>query len=181
MLAGALGACGTGLSQAALTFILTESGGNVNYVMTGSINLNALGPMQGARGYGLNAITPSSGFISTGDGNNDYFSISASKWAVFGTGSLAFWDFSSGDLVVLWSDPYLGLPVGYVSEAPLSASGYSAGSLASLGITPGTYTTTFSNEVFSDTVTVIVNPVPEFQSSLLAAVGLGMLSLRRKR
>jgi len=180
ILAGALGALGTAASPAALTFTLTESGGNVNYVMSGSIDLAALGASTGSRsGTGVLAY-PSIGFIGTVTGLTDTYSVSIANWTPFGTGGPTFWSDSSGDIVVLLADPRLGVPHGYVSGAPLSASGYATGgTFTNMGLTPGSHVTTFSNGTHTDHVTVDV--VPEAQGALLATLGLGASLLRRKR
>jgi len=177
---GALGALGTGASQATLTFTLTESGGGVNYEMSGSIDTAALGGFLGAYSMDERFCAPSSGGIGTGNTSYDVYSINATEWTVFGTGGVFYWTGTSGSVVALFSNPAIGLSHDYVSGAPMSSSGWkSFSSFTSLGITPGSYTTTFSNAGHTDHVTVDV--VPEAQGALLATLGLGASLLRRKR
>ena len=181
ILVGALGTIGTGASQAAITFVLTESGGNVNFNMSGSIDTTALGTDFGSFPYSsFGWAFPSTGRIGVGNGPTEWFGCSAPDGTSFGTGAYFDLTGTSGDVVILPGGATLVLPVGYVSGAPLSGSGWEAGAtFASLGITPGAYTTNFSNGSHSDHVTVAV--VPEVQGSLLAVAGLGTLLLRRKR
>lgn len=181
MIASALGASSISMSQGALIITLTESGGSVNYVLSGTINLGALNEASRWSSAGYNGYVAYNGAIGTGTAATYMFYISAPKWTAYGTGAFGRWTMCSGDTVALATNPALGLPAGYVSGANLSGTGYASGtSFATLGITPGTYVTTLTYGANSDSVTVNAL-VPEIQSSLLAAAGLGMLAFRRKR
>ena len=75
------------------------------------------------------------------------------------------------------------LPAGYSSGAPLGAasSTFAGRSLASLGITPGTYVWTIGTGPNTDTVTM--NVVPESASLLVPATAvatLGLVQVRRR-
>lgn len=152
-------------TQAGLVFNISESGGNVICNMSGNVNLGATsGFFDGSSNVEL--IKPNGGNIIIGPGSNpqDNYFIDV-FWTSFGPGEYTFFSSVSGDRVGLFSNPIIGVPRGYISGNPLSGTGTINGStLASLGITPGTYVTTFSSSSsgvnLSDTVTVIAQ-VPE--------------------
>lgn len=76
----------------------------------------------------------------------------------------------------------MAVPAGYVSEHWISSSATIPGSIASLGLTPGEYLTTFSFQGVSDTVVVNVAAVPEPALTALAVVGAvaGLAVIRRR-
>ena len=75
------------------------------------------------------------------------------------------------------SGTYLLLvPLGYVSGTPLSATDtYANQTFSSLGLTPGTYTTTWGTGAHADFLTVQVGPAAVPEPSALVTAGLGML------
>ena len=177
-------------TQADLLFTVTESGGNVVFNMSGSVNLNAT---QGFLNPGVNTsrlIFPDLGAILIGNSVlSDVYSVNV-PWTPFGTGGFRVFSSSSGDRVATFVDNLktssfsIGVPLGYISGNPLSATGTINGaSLASLGITPGLHVTTFSNNStgvnISDTVTV--NAAPEPSGFLVLTTGVAGLFVRRRR
>lgn len=155
-------------ANAAVTISISEQGGNVQAVLSGSINLAA------TQGYGndspgFNGYQASSGNVSFTANISSYYGMNT-NWTPFGTGGFGTWDTSSGDAWHMFSDPVLGLPVGYVSGDPLSATAVKNGAtFASLGFVPGTYVTTLTSDGGSDTVTVLVASSADLSISVLAA------------
>jgi hypothetical protein len=115
---------------------------------------------------------------ATGSFNAGGPSATMTIYALIGLGGPG--DFGSGDLTPATSgdgDPFyfegfegwLALPNGYSTGAPLSGTTtWSGATLASLGVTPGTYTWTWGT---GESATVIVVPEPH---ECAAIVGLGL-------
>jgi len=174
-------------TQAGLIFTITESGGDVVVNMSGNINLSATSGFA-TTGTGPQAIRPSGGNIGISVGLTDIYNINESSsgvspWTPFGGGGFNSMTSSSGNALVLF-DVGLGVPTGYISGNPLSATGTFVGaSFASLGITPGSYTTTFdgAGDVL-ETDFVTINAVPEPSSVMMVAIaGIGLLQKRRRK
>lgn len=145
-------------ATAAVTINIFETNGNVQADLSGSIDLNALGALQG-QSPGFNGYLPSSGNISFTSGATNFYGIDVVTWTPLGPGGFGTWDTSSGDAFAMFSNPVLGVPTGYVSGNPLSATATANGTtLAALGFTTGTFVTTLTNNQTTDTVTVIVGP-----------------------
>jgi hypothetical protein len=127
-------------------------------------------------------LLPTTGAFYTG-GSNVQYNIDVSEWTPFGTGGyIENWTTTTGDTLALFGNPLLGLPDGYVSGNALSGSGsLSGGSFANAGITEGTFTTTLTNGVNSDTITITTQAIPEPSSALLLGLGALGLVARRKR
>lgn len=149
----------SGYANAAVVVSFTESGGNVEAELSGNLNLGAvlggiLGTAEAYNGYQASI----GGFASTG--TVEYYTSSAA-WTPFGTGGYGSWDSSSGDAFALFTNPMVAVPVGYVSEDPLSATATKNGAtFASLGFVRGVYVTTLTNGKVTDTVTVFVADDP---------------------
>jgi hypothetical protein len=74
---------------------------------------------------------------------------------------------------------YIDVPTGYVSGSPLSGSmTFDESTIASLGLTPGTYTYTWGSGADADSLTVNIASVPEPSSLIMAGAaalaGLGL-------
>lgn len=170
------------LAQAAtagVTINIVENAGNVEATLSGKIDKNALGSyINNSTGY--NGFYPPGGGVSFTFADSEYFGISAGTWTPYGGGGFDFWDSSSGDAFHMFTNPVLGLPVGYTSNSPLSASAAKFNTnFANLGFTPGTYITTLVNGNFTDTVTVNIGVPAPGAAALLGVAGLA--SVRRRR
>ncbi len=185
-------------AQAGMVVSFTETnGGGVQAVYSGNLNLAALG-----LGANVGSLNVSSGFapmlgwfVSQADGSPaTIFSTSftsGSGWEQFGSG-VTFTDFdsTSGDLFGIFGN-LLAVDQGYVSGAEIAGTATkNSGSFASLGLSQGTFTTTFSafdanNNEISDFVTIAVGStigtVPEPASASLWGLGLVGLVFCRKR
>jgi hypothetical protein len=114
--------------------------------------------------------------------------LGASGPSSFGTsGQYATATSGSGDRVLLnGSDGVVAVPAGYVSGTALSDTAtFSNQTLASLGLTPGTYTYTFGSGADADSIVINIGTasIPEPSSLILggiAAVGV-MIYTRHKR
>jgi uncharacterized protein (TIGR03382 family) len=174
-------ACAAGLmvqqANAGITIFLEEVGSDIKATVSGDMNLAALGAYFGDFNA-YNAIIPATGAIaSTGTVNT--YALDVSTWTPYGPGtSFINWDTHTGDSFACWTDPALGLPMGYASGDALNATLTMFNqSFASVGIDPGTYVTTLTNAGISDTLTVTTVPVP----GTIAVMGLGLVGLRRRR
>lgn len=178
--------CCSALSPAfaALTFRLTEVGGNVVLTSSGSVNTAAL--TQNGGGFcGAGGIVAASGagLCSGAAGLMSYTSIAGPT--SFGPGGATAGNSTSGDSVgVVGQTGEVLLPLGYVSGSALSGTAtFTGATLASLGVTPGIYTWTFGAGAGADSVVLIagaaVSNVPtlsEWALVLLAGL-LGCMSL----
>lgn len=179
LVAAAAGLATASVASADIIFNILEIGGNVELTMSGSFNLAATdGYISDSGAY--NGYSAALGAIATGSGTTNYYDMPQATWTPFGTGGFGNWDSSSGDTVALFSNPVLGVPAGYVSGDPLSATATKlSSSFAALGFTPGTYVTTLTNGNVSDSVIVNVGiPAP----GTAALLGLaGFAGIRRRR
>jgi hypothetical protein len=175
--------CGAALALAqfaagAVVIDIREVGSDIQVNLSGSFDTGALSGFIGQSG-GFNGYLPAGGNISMNPSNSDYFAMDV-NWTSFGPGGFGTWDISGGDAFHMFSNPVLGLPVGYVSDSPLSASATKLNSsFAALGFEVGSYVTilTGPNGV-SDTVRVNIGiPAP----GALALLGVAGLGARRRR
>ncbi len=91
----------------------------------------------------------------------------------WGTGGAAFPTSGSGDEVGIDGGVFLFVPAGYVSGAPLTDTAtYTGQTLASLGLTTGTYTYTYPADTFTVQVESHGPSVPEPASLALLTTGL---------
>ena len=155
------------------TVTLQQVGPNVVATGSGAIDLTGLTSFGSA--FASPELYPDHGIMGTGpSGTIDQYTGSSGPFS-FGPGSATFPSSTSGDSVFL-EDFGLGIdvPQGYVSGAALSSSAtFDSTTLASLGVTSGTYTWTWdsgANSFVLDIPQFTVTPEPE--SFLLIGIGL---------
>ena len=164
-------------TKAGIIVNIFENGGNVESEFSGTFDLAAtLGFFGTFNGY--NGWLPNIGAFGTG-GSVDTYSMDAPFWTPYGSGDVfGNWDVNTGDAFVLFTNPVIGLPAGYISGDFISGTTTEFGAtLAGLGMDVGSYVTTLTGDV-SDTVTINVLPTP----GALALLGLcGLVGTRRRR
>ena len=103
--------------------------------------------------------------------------------ASFGHGSNTAASSGSGNVVLVpGHNGDLDVPADYVSGSPLSATDtWNRQTIASLGLTPGSYVYTWGSGATADSYTLNINAVPE--PATIGGVGVvaALLSLRRRR
>jgi len=174
---------------------LEQEGANVVATGSGSIDVTGLHMQIGASVTPV--LIPEGGDIvtrfTTGSvlfqGADSYVGFTGPR--SFGTGNVALPSAGTGDVVGIFNDAFpaeLLVPVGYVSDTPLSDTAtYTGATLASLGVTPGTYVWTWGTGTDQNFTLDVVAPVaatPVPAALPLFATGLGALGLvgwRRKR
>jgi hypothetical protein len=160
---------------------ITESNGNVDLELSGSINTDALGSFAGtfASFNGYRASDGNIALSGPGAGTVETYNTGIS-WTPFGDGAFGLWDTASGDAFAMFSNPSIGLPVGYISGSTLFATARMNGdTLASMGFDLGSFVTVITNGNNTDTVTVNINTIPA--PGTFAMVGLGGLVVARRR
>jgi hypothetical protein len=175
-------------AKAGLIYSITESGGNVVVNISGSVNFDSTLGYEYASSDFRRAVFPSNGHIRINaypEGQNRLLYVYAinSFFTPFGSGGETSFTSTTGDPFGLFNAG-IGVSPNYLSGDPLSATGTINGAtFASLGITPGTFVTSFSNPTsgVSDTVTVIAQ-VPEPCGLILGlTAGVAGLFVRRRR
>ena len=169
----------------AFTITIEQVGPNVVATGTGAMNLAGLSFFNPGS-VGTASVWPVTGRISMSSmsgGNADTY-IGFTGPSSFGGGDVALANFSSGDVFAFDLDAMF-LPSGYVSGNPLSDMAiYFTATVASLGLTPGTYVWTWGTGLENQNVTLQIGPagVPDGGTtvSLLGCALLGLAALRRK-
>jgi hypothetical protein len=181
----------TWTAQANYIVRLQQVGPNV--VATGSGAFDLTGLTVHPRGFSTTLIKPFLGNIVTGiSARCDVYGTTITGPNSFGTGTETLADNGTGGLVgILFNgghEPFLLVPVGYVSGTALSdSSTYNSATFASLGVTPGTYVWTWGTGLPNQNFTLQIGlgvppPVPDGGStvSLLGCALLGLAALRSK-
>lgn len=169
---------------AALTFTLEEVGTDVVLTGSGTANLTELAFYSDETGEG-GGVYPSFGIFLSSSGDIDLYEI------------LSFIDFGSGPgaetintlgppigVIALEGPPYLlAVPDGYVSGEPIatSTSTFANTDLATLGVTPGTYTWTWGRGTNADSATLTAVPEPSTYATLAGVLFIGLAVWRRQR
>lgn len=149
-------------AHAVYNIVMTESGGNVVATSSGSINTAGVTTSANAAwcSGGLGSINPSYPTVCIGTGaSGSAFSASIAPPNV-GTGVGATATSGSGQPVFL-AGSTIYLPPGYTSGAALSSTTTWAGkTLATLGVTVGTYTWSFGTGANADSIVLSVGTTP---------------------
>jgi len=174
-------------AKADLFFDLMEntSTGQVDVLLSGSLDLNALGGMANTGSNSFLFIDPMAGFISVGTAPSfDLFAVNT-PFTSFGTGPQNLFGIGgAGDRVGLFTGQEIALPQGYISNDPLMGTASFNGTFSSLGLTPGSFLTSLDSGSATDSVFVNVGPVivvPEPSALILFATMAGGLMTRRRR
>jgi hypothetical protein len=174
-------------ARASVLMTVTESGGNVNVIGSGTLNLTALSFISTASAnIGINGsiavlrVGPGGGLTdrySGFTGPTSFGTLGGFTTATSGTGDRFG---VVGSLALI----RIEVPVGYASGGALSGSLLFTGqTFASLGLTPGTYTWNWGSGGTADSLTVQVGAAaPEPGTLALLALGVvgGIVARRRK-
>lgn len=173
-------------SQAAVVINMAEQGSNVVATMSGTINLDAL--TSGGTGGQPGFMNPSSGLLLLGGASNSFDVYSGIQLppssGAFGSGSSTSTSSHSGDfLAVISVNSSIRVPTGYVSGAALSSTTtWSNTTLATLGVTSGSYTWSWGSGATTDSITLNVTAPSAVPGSGLVAIGtLGLAGFARRR
>jgi PEP-CTERM motif len=177
-------------ARAALVIDITQQGSNVFVSGSGTIDTTDLG-FAGATGFSLAIISPVGGYtlIGTTGRLDQYDGISGPL--SFGSGNLLAASTASGDNFGFDANNGSGVlytPMGYTSGAALSGTAtYDNQTIATLGLTDGSYVYTWGTGVHADRITLdvrTVSAVPEpstWAMMILGFVGVGAMTYRRRK
>src|SRR5262245_54074262 len=171
----------------AFTVTLEQVGANVVANGSGAINLTGL-TFAGGAAIGGGGIEASAGQIITGSPGSASAYTGLNGPTSFGSGGLFNASSSSGDLFGRFPTQFGGplfVPEDYVSGTALSNSmTFDDATIASLGVTPGTYVWSWGTGLPNQNFTLVIGGagVPDGGStvSLLGFALLGLAALRRK-
>ncbi len=169
-------------AQAGVVMNISQVAGDVVVTASGTLNLGALSFFD--YDNGLNAfVFPSFGAAGVGPAPSatDIYTGAISGPATFGAGDRTGASSGAGDPFALNEfTTLLYVPRGYVSGSSLSGSAnFADATLASLGITPGTYVYRWGSGADADTFEIDVagGAVPEPSTWAMMLVGFGSLCL----
>jgi hypothetical protein len=183
---GLVSLLGLGITQSAkANFIATMNQVGTDVVVTGSGTIDLTGLSFFANGSAPAAmIIPIQGLLYLNDGPVDVYANISGPFS-FGMGGTTRASSSSGDAVGLdgLGSNRLFVPSGYLSGNPLSdTSTYSNATLASVGVTPGTYIWTWGTGIHADSFTLQIVPEPSTSALLgLTGIGAGVMAYRRRK
>jgi len=175
-----------GSSHAAVDIVFAEQGGDVVATMSGTLNLTDLSSSGGGGQPGF--VRPDTGFVMLAGSSSSFTTYQAIQTppnsGIFGTGAATLASSFSGDILGIVSSgtPALRVPSGYVSGDPLSSTTtWNSATLASLGITPGSYTWSWGSGANADTATITAVPEPATWLLLASAASTGAVVAWRRR
>lgn len=171
-------------AQAAYKIDIQQVGSNVVASGSGSINLDALTFTTFFTGAAQ--VDPSSALAFVGSGPYSVYT-GFSGPSSFGSGAGAFADSYTGPTVYIWgSQNEISVADGYLSGTPvgLSTGTFNNSTIASLGLTPGTYIWSWGSGSSADTFTVHIGsaavPEPSTWAMMLAGFAGAGVALRRR-
>lgn len=156
---------------------LIQQGGNV--VATGSGEFDLTGLTLSGSFSDVPGVIPTYAYLMTGGTGSFNFFTGLSGPATFGAGTSMGTNSFAGDLVVVQGQGgFLGLLPGYVSGSVLTSSAtFDNQSLASLGVTPGTYVWTWGSGADQSFTLDIVSPTAVPEPAALGTFGFGLLAI----
>jgi hypothetical protein len=174
-------------AQATYIATLDQVGADVVAMGSGSLDTTALSFQPGGFS-GQGAVHGSNGLFLLGPATNQNFSgfLGISGPTSYGSGMTVFANSGGGNIAgVNGTGSFLFVPTGYMSGTQLGVSTdtWNNATLASLGVTPGTYVWNWGSGMNADSFTLQIGPtngVPESGSTfalLLGAVGT-LIALR---
>ncbi len=163
--------------RGAVVITVQEVGNDVVASASGELNTTSLTDGGIAGGTSGNIFGSQSQVYVGPTTQVDFFTGLAGPFG-WGTGAISLASTSSGSFVGIWgAGQTLYLPHGYVSGSAISASStFSGKSIASLGITPGSYTYSWGSGANIDHVTISVVAVPEIPETLAVAGGMCLIT-----
>jgi hypothetical protein len=181
-----------GRADASVVIDIFQHGGNVVAMGGGTIDLNGLSLFDSSAPSGAPAVEPNVGVVFVGpDVDIDAYTGISGPMS-FGAGGFTLGSSGSGDTFGVDAAPtivnssLLVVPTGYASGTALAGSSiYDGQTLASLGLTPGTYVYTWnSSPAQDDSLTVKIGSIPEpatWAMMLLGFAALGFAGFRATR
>jgi hypothetical protein len=166
-------------ANAAMVFNLVDQlDGTVKLNYSGFVTTSDLS-LDGTSGNAGNFITPNQGQIRKGGSVDLYDTGSTTPLQLFGTGVKFDATAASGSAIRFnWADPLLvGVPSGYVSGTAISGSMDFSGSLATLGLTAGTYSFNWGVGGAGRSATLNISAAQVSEPGSLALVGLAALGM----
>jgi hypothetical protein len=178
-------------AEASVVIDISQTGGDVVATGSGTLDLTGLTFFESASVGGTGVVVPFDGVAIVGPDVIADVYVGATGPASFGPGFATFGsDYTGiafGAAGSLFGFPVVVVPHGYVSGAPLLGSSTFAGeTVASLGLTTGTYVYTWNSAPgIDDSLTIKIGPaVPEASTwamMLTGFAGLGWLARLRRR
>lgn len=176
MLALVMTAVAPAAADASLILTLAQSSSSsvVNLTYSGFLTTSDL-VLDSTPTNTTNLITPNLGRIRKVGAVDLYETNSTSVSQTFGLGALLAATSGSGSAIrVSFFDlTFIGVPSGYASNAAISGTMTFAGTLASMGVNPGTYTFDWGIGGAGRTVTLNVEAVPEPAMSTMGVLAIG--------
>jgi hypothetical protein len=175
-----------GRAGASIVINIEQAGNNVVATGSGSLDLTDLSFVrQGSTDFGI--VGANIGYLVVGPqflGTVDIYSGISGPPSFGGGGGQIASSGSGGPLGVYGGALELLVPVGYVSGSALSGTAiWDAFTIASLGLTPGTYTYTWGTGAHTDNLTINIGAVPEPSSLVMAGATMlaGVAAWARRR